>query len=72
MSLPEYSPSKGSAYLPCFPHEVDSLRVFGAPKSRTCTLFVIPFRLNNSAYNVLIISFTFSVGGDQLTEQAGR
>ena len=26
-------------------------------------LGVIPFRLNNSAYDVLITSFTFSVGG---------
>ena len=30
--------------------------------------FIIPFRLNNSAYNVWIISLIFSVGGDQASE----
>ena len=33
-----------------------------------CEVLLIPFRLNNSAYDVFAISFTYSVGGDQTSE----
>ena len=48
--------------------EVTGYYRHSAPPERRARLLIIPFRLNNSAYDVWIISFTFSVGGDQTSE----